>query len=225
MAIEFSTVAALEHGAVSARFSCSNAIPIKRADLEDRVLSGLKEQLLHPNLIAEFAKAYQEEHNRLDGTIQQERINATRDPAQVERKFAHLIDAISDGMFHTSMKDKLTALEARRSDLKALINASSDQPQILLHPGLSELYREQVANLTTALRDPSPQAEATSIIRSLLSEIRLIPDDGTYAIELVGELAGILALGSSQKEQSRPWAACSTVMVAGVGFEPTTFRL
>ncbi len=225
MAIESSTVAALEHGAVSARFSCSNAIPIKRVDLEDRVLSGLKEQLLHPDLIAEFAKAYQEEYNGLAGTIQQERINATRDLAQVERKIVHLVDAISDGMFHSSMKDKLTALEARSSDLEALINAASDQPPILLHPGLSELYREQVANLTTALRDPSSQAEATSIIRSLLSEIKLIPDDGTYAIELVGELAGILALGSSHKEQSRPWAACSTVMVAGVGFEPTTFRL
>ncbi len=51
------------------------------------------------------------------------------------------------------------------------------------------------------------------------------PGHGTYAIELVGELAGILALRSSQKKQSRPRAACSTVMVAGVGFEPTTFRL
>ncbi|WP_170425622.1 hypothetical protein [Ruegeria arenilitoris] len=79
------------------------------------------------------------------------------------------------------------------------------------------------------MRDPSSQVEATCIIRGLLSEIRLIPDDGTYTIELVGELAGLLALGASDNEQSRPEAArmtlCSTAMVAGVGFEPTTFRL
>ncbi|WP_170595723.1 recombinase family protein [Ruegeria arenilitoris] len=209
--------------------TCDNRLTIKRADLEDRVLSGLKEQLLHPDLIAEFAKAYQEEYNRLAGSIQQERINATRDLAQVERKIAHLIDAISDGMFHASMKDKLTALEARKAELEALIAAASDEPPVLLHPGLSDVYREQVANLTTALRDPSSQAQATSIIRSLLSEIRLVPEDGTYALELVGELAGLLALRAPQNEQSRPEAACSrlcsTQVVAGAGFEPATFRL
>ncbi|WP_170433108.1 recombinase family protein [Ruegeria arenilitoris] len=209
--------------------TCDNRLTIKRSELEDRVLSGLKEQLLHPDLIAEFAKAYQEEYNRLAGSIQQERGKAERDLAQVESKIAHLIDAISDGMFHPSMKDKLTALEARKSELQDTINSMSDELPVLLHPGLSDVYREQVTNLTTALRDPSTQAEAKSIIRGLLTEIRLVPEDGEYTIELVGELAGLLALGASQNEQRRPEAACSTlcstVLVAGVGFEPTTFRL
>ncbi len=209
--------------------TCGNRLTIKRTDLEDRVLSGLKEQLLHPDLIAEFTIAYQEEYNRLAGSIQQERSKAERNLAKVESKIANLINAISDGMFHASMKDKLTALEVRKSELETLIAAASDEPPVLLHPGLSDVYREQVANLTTALRDPSSQAEVTSIIRGLLSEIRLIPDDGTYTIELVGELAGLLALGVPQNERSRPEAACSrlcsTQVVAGAGFEPATFRL
>ncbi|MFY0662848.1 MAG: recombinase family protein, partial [Shimia sp.] len=45
--------------------TCSNRLTIKRTDLEDRVLCGLKDQLLHSDLIAEFVKSYQEEHNRL----------------------------------------------------------------------------------------------------------------------------------------------------------------
>ena len=54
------------------------------------------------------------------------------------------------------------------------------------------------------------------LIRSLLEEIRLIPiADGPMEIELIGELAGLLILGVSQNEQSRPAAACSSVMVAG----------
>ena len=68
-----------------------------------------------------------------------------------------------------------------------------------------------------------------NICQCRLSEIRLVPEDGTYTIELIGELAGLLALGVSQNEQSRPEAArmtlCSTVIVLGVGFEPLTFRL
>ncbi len=43
------------------------------------------------------------------------------------------------------------------------------------------------------------------------------------------KLPGLLALGASQNEQSRPGAACSrlcsTALVAGAGFEPATFRL
>ncbi|MBO9448557.1 recombinase family protein [Ruegeria sp. R14_0] len=209
--------------------TCGNQLTIKRTDLEGRVLSGLKEQLLHPDLIAEFTNAYQEEYNRLAGSLQQERSKAQRDLTQVERKIAHLVDAISDGMFHASMKDKLTVLEVRKSELQDTINSASKEPPVLLHPGLSDVYREEVTNLTTALHDPSAQAEATSIIRGLLSEIRLVPEDGTYTIELIGELAGLMALGTPQNEQSHPEAACSTlcstVMVAGVGFEPTTFRL
>jgi hypothetical protein len=37
-------------------------------------------------------------------------------------------------------------------------------------------------------------AEATSIIRSLLTEIPLIPQYGALAVELVGALAGLLSL-------------------------------
>ncbi|MES0828493.1 hypothetical protein [Ruegeria sp. SCP11] len=108
----------------------ANRLTIKRAELEDRILSGLKEQLLHPDLIAEFAKAYQEEYNRLAGSIQQERSKAERDMAQVESKIDNLINAISDGMFHPSMKDKLTALEARKAELEGIINSASDEPSV-----------------------------------------------------------------------------------------------
>ena len=49
--------------------------------------------------------------------------------------------------------------------------------------------------------------------------------NGHY-IELVGELVGILALGEAQTTKPAASAGLwSETMVAGVGFEPTTFRL
>ncbi|MYM57560.1 hypothetical protein [Thalassovita mangrovi] len=87
------------------------------------------------------------------------------------------------------------------------------------------IYQDKATNLSTVLNDPAIKNEATSIIRSLLSEIRLIPENGDLAIELFGELAGLLALSGSKNDESRPGAACSTVLVAGAGFEPATFRL
>ena len=57
----------------------------------------------------------------------------------------------------------------------------------------------------------------------------MIPDADApngHHIELSGELAGILALGESETTKPpRIARAGSVTMVAGVGFEPTTFRL
>jgi hypothetical protein len=89
---------------------------------------------------------------------------------------------------------------------------------VLLHSRLADRYQAQVANLTAALQSDSTKAEATSIIRSLLTEIRLIPQDGALAIELVGALAGLLSLGTVRNAKSHPRVACSTVMVAGGRF-------
>jgi len=98
-----------------------------------------------------------------------------------------------------------------------------------LHPSLSDLYRTKIRNLSSALQDPDLKMEATEALRGLISEIRMVPDADApngHHIELAGELAGILALGEVQT--TRPAASAglkSVTMVAGVGFEPTTFRL
>ncbi|UWQ90454.1 hypothetical protein K3727_17020 [Rhodobacteraceae bacterium M382] len=53
------------------------------------------------------------------------------------------------------------------------------------------------------MNDPSTKDEATNIIRSFLSEMRLVPDGEGLSIELVSELAGLLSFGVAQK-QIRP---------------------
>ncbi len=210
--------------------TCDNRKTIKREDLETRVLAGLQDQLLHPDLMAEFVKAYQEEHNRLTAQNTVDEALSKRELAQVTRQIDRIIEAITEGMFHESMKAKLDSLEARKQDLEAdLANAEPPAP-VLLHPNLSEVYRTKVANLTEALNDPETKAEATTLIRSLLEEIRLFPNaEGPMDIELVGELAGLLALGQTQgqtKTASKLAASGRSVnLVAGAGFEPATFRL
>ena len=84
-------------------------------------------------------------------------------------------------------------LEARQTELgKALAAAAAPAP--LIHPSLAEVYRQKVAALHEALRDPGTRDEAFDVIRSLIDEIRLVPADGELRIEIKGELAGILEL-------------------------------
>ena len=210
--------------------TCNNRKTIKREDLEARVLAGLKDQLLHPDLIAEFVKAYQDEHNRLSAQISVDEAKTKRELAQVTRKIDRITDAIAEGMFHESLKAKLDSLETSKAELEADLSNADQTAAVLLHPNLSDVYRNKVANLTEALNDPETKTEATTLIRSLLEEIRLFPNaDGPMEIELVGELAGLLALGQTQGQtktaSKRDASGRSVTLVAGVGFEPTTFRL
>ena len=62
-----------------------------------------------------------------------------------------------------------------------------------------------------------------------VSEVRLHPDESAedgHVIELYGELAAILELSAPKNDNTRRvTGGLSFQVVAGVGFEPTTFRL
>ena len=53
------------------------------------------------------------------------------------------------------------------------------------------------------------------------------PTEEGLELEIVGEIAGMIALGLSGSEKTAldEKAVCSVKVVAGIGFEPMTFRL
>ena len=115
------------------------------------------------------------------------------------------------------MKAELDALEARKADLVSTLEHSlADLPA--LHPGIAEIYRRKVADLTQALNDDNLRSEAAEIIRSLIGSIRLVLHDDRLLIELEGELAAILALTNDNRP--RPEAQGRQItLVAGAGFD------
>ena len=98
--------------------------------------------------------------------------------------------------------------------------AATHAPPPLIHPNLAEVYRQRVERLHEALQDSTTRDEAFELTRSLVDEIRL-------RVELRGDLAGILALAANRKKPdglSAAGLAEQIKMVAGEGFEPSTFR-
>ncbi|AVO37568.1 recombinase family protein [Pukyongiella litopenaei] len=134
----YTIVGKTHYGCANARNkgTCDNRLTIKREDLEDRVLSGLKDQLLHPDLIAEFVAAYQAEHNRLTAEASRETANTQRELVKVTRQIDKIVEAITEGMFHPSMKARMDVLEARKAELEAELANAKTEPPVLLHPGL-----------------------------------------------------------------------------------------
>src|SRR5262249_22132897 len=129
-----------------------------------------------------------------------------------------------EGLRTPAMKDELFALEARKAAFAAAI-AHTPTPAPRLHPNLAEIYRRQVARLHEELNRPELRAEAAQALRALISEIRLEPEGSHLEIELAGELTAILGLATGKKQPVRDPDGLQATVVAGVGFEPTTFRL
>ena len=103
-----------------------------------------------------------------------------------------------------------------------------------IHPQMGERYREEVGRLREALCEVRRREEAAEIIRGLIECIVLNPEADAagkraLTIDLKGHLAGILRLAAAERKTKDVNGAApieqQIKLVAGAGFEPTTFGL
>ncbi|MEM7530529.1 MAG: recombinase family protein [Pseudomonadota bacterium] len=220
--------------------TCSNRTSIARAELEEMVLEGLEQHLMTPALTEIFCRAYTEYMNQLAAEQNAGRDAAKTELERVERDLDKLIEAILDGVPGARLKDKIAALETRKEALEAqLADEDAGSARVHLHPNMSAYYRSQIHRLRAMLTGETGKAEAVDALRALIDYIELTPHtlpDGrtTLTASLHGSLAGILSMSlegdkplrSPEVSGEASSSASSVVkLVAGVGFEPTTFRL
>src|SRR6185312_2963510 len=99
------------------------------------------------------------------------------------------------------MHQELLALEARKAQLARCLQETGPK-LVRMSPRLADLYREKVAHLHAELNRDPIRSEAASVLRGLISEIRLVPEAGELEIELVGEVTSILALASERPRRA-----------------------
>ena len=214
--------------------ACSNSRTIPREELEARVLSGLRDRMMAPEIVEEAMRAYAEETNRLNRERRSSGDAWKAELVKVEKQIRGIIEAIKAGMFHESMKAEMDTLEARKTELNTLLaDAPEDTPDIL--PSASAIYAKKVSALTKALNRREERQEAAETLRGLIEKISLTPgpERGEIYATLHGELGTILnwterqAIGKAVKT-TKPAAdatGLSLSVVAGAGFEPAAFRL
>jgi hypothetical protein len=204
------------------RATCTNRLRINRTALEASVLLGLKTQLMRAEMVNDFIKEYHSELNRLHSAEEQE-LAAQRDElARTEKGIRAIIEAIKEGIRTPGMKEELLALEDRKQQLVATLKHAKSSV-VRLHPNLAEIYHEKISNLQAALSGDETRGQAAELLRSLIDEIRLIPENGRLEIELVGDLPAMLAFANGTPRRADP--AGRITMVAGEGFEPPTLGL
>ncbi len=238
----FAKVSQTQFGCSTARNKgkavCSNMATIGQAELETLILNALQNNLMDQEALTVFCEEYAKERNRLQAEATQSRGSLEKELSATKRDHSKLIDAILAGVPAEQVKDRMNALDARRVELEAQLSREPAPSPIRIHPKMAESYRAQVGLLIAQLQQPEGMLEAKEALRGLIDRIVLTPDaaTGRLSIDLEGALARLLWLavaaegGFKRKEPAGAGYEVSDivaelVLVAGVGFEPTTFRL
>ncbi len=212
----------------------SNSRTILCEELERRVLAGLKDRMMTPQVAAAAMRAYAEETNRLNRERRSNGHAWKAELVKIEKQNRGIIEAIREGMVHPSMKGEMDALEVRKAELIDLLaDIPEDVPDLL--PSASAIYAKKVAALTTKLARPAGRPQAAAALRMLIEKIVLIPGPERAEIYATphGDLRRLLewterqVIGKTSKttKPAVEAAGLSVTMVAGAGFEPAAFRL
>ena len=209
--------------------TCSNKATLRLDRLEESVLRGLQEQLVTPELTETFIREYTAEVNRLRADASASRTANELRLTTIGKQIDNIVETVASGRSSPALLDRLELLERERAEVETSADAATPDP-VRIHPNIAEFYAAKVADLRGALNQNDSREEAAIILRGLVDEIRLHPVDGALQIELVGELANLLHFaGIDDPGKKKPGSSndpgCTEWLVAGVGFEPTTFRL
>jgi site-specific DNA recombinase len=198
-------------------------------DLERRVLTGLKNILLgNETLVDEFAAEFKRELARLRTEDQGLSRRILKERQQIERGIKRCLEFISNGDGDPgSVRDELRRLENRKREIASDLKARPSDAVIAIHPNLPDLYRRKINGLQQMLANETLRPQAVEVIRSLIDRIEIHPGEkrGHCDVLLVGALAHILDFAHKKRTAAHGGGGGTYLMVAGVGFEPTTFRL
>lgn len=206
--------------------SCPNPQTFYPDRIEAAVLSGLKAELRHPDVMAEYVRTYHDERRRLAADAIKGRGRIERRLAEIERALKRLVDAICDGSaVIQQLEPQFPALDKEQSELRAKLAEVPEPPEVIgLHPATLKRYEGQLAQLQTALAKGirAGDTEAAQAMRELIDTVTVSRDPsrkGGVEVEIAGRLTHLLGPKAFPQGVRAVWGA----MVAEVcsGHSPT----
>ena len=199
--------------------TCTNRRSITFEEVEDRTLRAVQKFLFAPEIVAACVESYRERVKERSRERTSHRSQLQRELAEVSRKMQRMVKSIQDGVDAKTIAAELNGLGDRKLTIEAELRRVPDDDPAILHPNAAESYRRKVADIHAALRrGDGASREAIALIRELVQVIVVRPETTPIGLEVVGDLAALLHREQAGNSDTAP-------VVAGVGFEPTTFRL
>ncbi len=198
---------------------CTQSKTIQASRLEARIIVAMKERLNDQTFVKHLAQQYHDAQVKAQAGNTQRRNELSKALADItgrlERAVERLID--TDGATAIAvMQKKVREMEDEQRALQTQLDALPAAPPVRLHPGAANKYADLVSRVIIAVQDEEYGAEIREAFRSLIIDVTLTADaeeSDAMAIQVKGSLAALLDGEGLLK------------VGAGVGFEPTTFRL
>ena len=118
----------------------------------------------------------------------------------------------------------LAELEQERTRLSEGRPLELPTAEILPHPALLERFAQKIGNLREALSDEGVRPRAAELIGQLIESVTIYPGERLEG-EVSANIVDVIRYAANENELWSLGRECSVMVVAGVGFEPTTFRL
>ena len=215
---------------------CDNRRLVRRSEIEERVLDGLRTRLLAPELVAAYVRTYRAEWAAAAGAREDCRRPLERRASEPRGSNERLVDQVSGGRANPTLWARLDAQEAELARIDADLAKMDEQKAhgapstIALHPRAPEQSAALVGRLqfTLAAASADPKApDARTLVdsvRRLVTKIEITPASNergaAVAITIHGDLARFI---EPPAEQSG--APSRSRSVAGGGIEPPTCGL
>ena len=164
-----------------------------------------------------------------------------------------IVQSICDGVPTEVIKDRGVIVNNRLNVLEQLLSKQEEE-KIIFHPNMADRYHKEVRGLMDTMNTPETRAEASQHLRAMIDKVVLTPNETgeELTVDLIVDLGGLLSVsptmgsvrisaefstlqhvhqdlsGRTTKAPEGALSVASTLqldLVAGVGFEPTTFRL
>ena len=204
---------------------CKGLPGIRLDRLQPLVLAGLRDELMMPEAVSRFSEEYRRHIADINQTKHEETAVLRHAIAKQQKSIDGCLRAVSDDRATDSIYEMLVQAETTKKKLEADLTQLT-QKAIEISSDLADLHRAAIDDISEILNDPDVVHRASEILGELIDSItiRHDPEQG-HTAQLDGKLLGLLSFADKRKAADYKSAACSLNLVAGVGFEPTTFRL
>ena len=196
--------------------------------VESAVLTGLKTEMRHPHVIAEYVRTYHEERKRLHAETEFKRSRLEQRIGELNREIDRLVDAIAKGHGDPAiLGPRSTALNEQRKQIALELEGEPGPPEtVSLHPRVLARYEQQLEQFQQALAQGihTGDSEASEAMRELVETVTVFRDPdrlGGVVVEITGRLNALLGEKAFPNGVKGVWGK----MVAEEGFEPPTHGL
>ena len=204
--------------------ACSNDVKFRRSAGEELLLDAVQSQLFTPSAIARFVEHLSAELSRQTRSETTALVELRRALLETEAAITQCVDFIMLGKSSPSVEARLAELEQKQSEMRATLSAQ-EAAHSLTVTDLDELKAAGMAAL-----DDLPgllagsAAETRDVLARLLGATTVVTpsaDKSALEIKMAGHMTGLLSISAVKQRKT----AKLVNVVAGAGFEPTTFGL